>query len=632
MSLASYYKNRAILALHKKRGGVYISGFIPEHIVAEIKETNELVALVEQYVRLEKKSGSNFFGLCPFHQEKTASFSVSPSKQIYYCFGCHKGGDVVSFVMEIEKLSYLQALHLLAERSGVKLPEPDDENWRRRSEQKKQLETILLEAARYFYKNLTGPAGAPARNYLQQRAFKPAICTKFGLGFAPDNWSGLLQHLAGLGLTDEKLLLQSGLFRARKSGGLYDLFRHRLMFPIFDTMGRVIAFGGRVIDNSEPKYINSPETAVYIKGRHLYGLNLAKASRQDQLLIVEGYLDALALHQAGFDQTVAALGTALTTDQARLLSRYSESVVIAFDADAAGQAATLRSLDILEEQGLKVTVLTVPDAKDPDEYIRRHGPERFQALLDKALPLLEYKLLRARQSSLKDERLDPLAYQEEACRVLALEKNAIVREYYAKKLAEEIKIAPETVLIEIKKRLTEKDQPAARTRPSSQSENKAPQQAEKKTTFTREELYLLGLLASDLALAQPLGLTENDFSAGPLRTVARRVLDRPAEGRLEPSQLIELCGDLSVDGFYLHDLMARVLMRLDDVFGKQDRLPAAQEQLWRQRIFLLRNRIEDLTAQLEQPNEPEQYQQIRQELLQATRDLTGLKQKTSSQA
>lgn len=615
---------------HGKKEVDQINGLIPESVIEEVKARNELVAVVEQYVRLDRKSGSNFFGLCPFHKEDTPSFSVSPVKQIYFCFGCHKGGDVIRFIMDIEKCSYPQAIRLLAERANVQIPEPDDEAWRQRNELNKNLQAICLEAARYFYRNLTEDAGRVAQAYMRKRALSPAICKKFGLGYATEDWDGLLRRLDSLGYQDEALLLQSGLFRRKKSGGLYDLFRHRLMFPIFDAMGRIVAFGGRVLDDSQPKYINSPETPIYTKGRHLYALNLAKSSKQHQLVIVEGYMDAIALHQAGVDQAVASLGTALTEHQAQLLRKYTENVVIAYDADAAGQAATLRSLDILTDRDLKVAVLQVPEAKDPDEYIRLNGPERFHALIDKALPLLDYKLSVARKNSTHHGAVDPIAYQDEACSFLALEKNAIVRELYANKLAEEISASPDTVMQEIERRHQEPDgsrRQAERRQPERPDVKEEKAKSDPSRQMSREELYLLGLISAEPSLVEETGIQIEDFSEGPVRDLAERVLARAVAGNLDPAGLIDLCGDLAVGEYSLHDLMARVCMRLEDLFGHQDLRKAAAEQLWRQRKYRLRSRLDALQRQLEQDPDEKARGAIKQELLQITRQLTDLKQK-----
>ncbi|NLM79220.1 MAG: DNA primase [Ruminococcaceae bacterium] len=601
-----------------------ISGLIPESVIEEVKARNELVAVVEQYVRLDKKSGSNFFGLCPFHEEKTPSFSVSPAKQIYYCFGCHKGGDVIHFIMDMEKCAYPQAIRLLAERAGVTIPEPDDVAWQQRNERNKALQAICLEAARHFYRDLMSPEGRSVQAYLKKRALSPAVCKKFGLGYARDEWDSLLRHLNSLGYKDEELLIQSGLFRRGKSGGLYDLFRHRLMFPIMDAMGRIIAFGGRVLDDSQPKYINSPETPIYSKGRHLYALNLAKTSKKGHLVVVEGYMDAIALHQAGVDQAVASLGTALTEYQAGLLRKYAEDVVLAYDADAAGQAATLRSLDILEQHDLKVTVLQVPEAKDPDEFIRLHGPERFHALIGKALPLLDYKLSVARAASTGDTGLDPVAYQDTACDILAQEKNAIVRELYATRLAEEISTSTEAVLQEIERR---SEQPAKEGRPPTRTEQPARQQTEKtKQPLSREELYLLALVAVEPSMAVEADLRQDDFSPGPMQELAARVLARAAAGDLDTTVLIELCGDLTVRSIPLHDLISRVSMQLDELFGRQDIRQAAAEQLWRQRKYRLRSRLAELNKQLSEEIDTAARNQLLQETLQLNNRLTELKQ------
>ncbi len=607
-----------------------ISNVIPDSVIEEVKARNELVSVVEQYVHLDRKSGSNYFGLCPFHGEKTPSFSVSPAKQIYYCFGCHKGGDVIHFIMDIEKCSYPQAIRLLAERAGVAIPEPDDEAWRQRQEKQKALQNICLEAARHYYRNLTSDAGQPARQYIQRRALAQSVCRKFGLGYAVEDWNGLLRHLNQLGFTDEDLLLQSGLFRRGKSGGLYDLFRHRLMFPIFDAMGRIIAFGGRVLDDSQPKYINSPETPLYTKGRHLFALNVAKSSKKDQMVIVEGYMDAIALHQAGVDNAVASLGTALTENQAQLLRKYTEQVVIAYDADAAGQAATLRSLETLTRHGLKVTVLQVPDAKDPDEYIRLHGPERFHALIDKALPLLDYKLSVARRNSLSQGAVDPLLYQDEACEILAREENAIVRELYATRLAEEIHASPESVLQEIERRIDtaagDNPRPAARTNLENTQPEKSPAASASRESLSREELYVLALVAAEPSLADEAGITSEDFSPGPVRTLAESALEHARDGTLDLSVLIELCADLTVRDYPLHDLVARVSMRLDELFGQNLRQGAA-EQLWRLRKQRLRQQLETLQRQSRELTDENGRNRLKQDILALTRRLTELKQK-----
>ena len=597
---------------------------IPEQVIEEIKASSELVSVVEQYVRLGKKTGSNFFGLCPFHSEDTPSFSVAPAKQIFYCFGCHKGGDVIRFIMEIEKCSYLDAIRMLAERASISLPEPDDEAYRIRSEQNKVLQQINLEAARFYYQNLVGDHGSEARAYLSNRGISTATARRFGLGCALPEWDGLLHHIKNKGLGDDvSLLLKSGLFRQGKSGGLYDLFRQRLMFPILDVMNRVIAFGGRVYDDSVPKYINSPETPLYTKGRHLYGLNLAKNSKSDKLIMVEGYMDAIALYQGGIDNVVAALGTALTDQQAMLLQKYISQVILAFDADTAGQTAALRSLEILQQKGIKVTVLQVPEEKDPDDFIRLHGPERFKGLIDRSLPLLDFKLQSARTAHTQKGVLDILAYQDEACQVLAGEENAIVRELYAGRLAEELKAMPETVLREVERR---------RTQPKAQShqdqlrqtlmQTKQETRSLERHPATREELYLLTILAEQPVIYKEMDQKPavEDFSPGSMQTVAEKALPLAENQSLDLSKLLEISQDYTVFGQPLADLLARAGMNQEERFGQQKLSEAATEMLKRQKRHILRQNKERITKEIMQA-EGEEKEKLKQALLEVTRKL-----------
>jgi DNA primase len=605
---------------------------IPEQVIDEIKARSELVAVVEQYVRLDKRSGANYFGLCPFHSEDTPSFSVSPSKQIYYCFGCHKGGNVIHFIMDIEKCTYPQALQMLAERAGIQIPEPDDEVYRQKSELTRQLLAILLEAARYYYLNLMGDEGLSGRQYLQKRGLTSQTTRKFGLGYASDSWDGLLRHLHDKHFTDDNLLMKSGLFKRGKNNQLYDIFRHRLMFPIMDVLGKVVAFGGRVLDDSLPKYINSPETPVYTKGRHLYGLNFAKSSKQGKLVMVEGYMDVLAVHQAGVDYVVASLGTAMTESQAQLLRKYTEDVIIAYDSDTAGQAAALRSLDILSGRGLKVSVLQVPEGKDPDEFIRLNGAERFQALLPKSLPLLDFKILVARRQCTAGGELDILAYQDLACQILAKEENAIVRELYGTRLAEDLGATTEAVLREIERRHASPASEPAKDllRQKLQSGTQTAIQPASESDVTREELYMLTMLGSnpDLWDQLPEKPAPEDFSDGIMREFAEAALVLAAERRLDATRLMELAGDHTLKGHPLHELFARILIRLDEMFGHPDMLLACSEQLRKQRLTRMRLQHKAINDGIKAETDPEKLHGLKQELLELTRRLNDMKQNT----
>ncbi|MDO5733475.1 MAG: DNA primase [Eubacteriales bacterium] len=422
---------------------------VSDQDIERIKQANDITEVVAEYVRLDKKSGINLFGLCPFHQEKTPSFSVSSQKQIYYCFSCHKGGDVVRFIMEMEHLNYGEALRFLAKRAGIQIEETKsayDPN----AKLKKRLCKLSNETALYFHKQLYSPEGRRALLYLKERALSPQTIKRFGLGYAPRNRSELWDHLESKGFQPNEIEA-SGLFREGRNG-LYGLFSERLIFPIIDPFAQVLAFGGRRLDENpkSPKYINSPETLIYEKGRQLFGLNLAKRSKADRFLIVEGYMDCISLHQAGFDASLAVLGTALTSNQARLLRRYRSEVVLCFDGDSAGQRANLRSIDILKAAGVSVYILVLPFEKDPDDFIKKHGRERFQALLEKPMNEIEYQLYLAKRNSLDSPR-PSLAYGQAAIQVLASIEDRIQRNYYLRQLADELLMSPSELNEEVQR-------------------------------------------------------------------------------------------------------------------------------------------------------------------------------------
>ncbi len=366
--------------------------YYPEDIIRDVRERTDIVGLVSGYVSLQKK-GSNYFGCCPFHNEKTPSFSVNTKEQFFYCFGCHKGGNVITFLMEMENLTFPEALKELADRAGVTLPEAElSPEEKRRIEARTRLYDMNREAARFFYYQLAKtPDGARAREYLEQRGVTETYAKRFGLGYAPIGSASLYRYLSSKGYTTEEME-KARLITVRGSR-VYDYFFNRLMFPIFNTAGQTIAFGGRVMGQGEPKYLNSPETEVFNKRRNLYAMQLAKKSRRKEALMVEGYMDVLSLHQAGFDNAVASLGTALTQEQALLIKRYYNDVVLIYDSDKAGTQAARRGIPILEQAGLKVRVLRVPGAKDPDEFLKQNPPEAFQELIDQAMNPIDFEML-----------------------------------------------------------------------------------------------------------------------------------------------------------------------------------------------------------------------------------------------
>ncbi|MBR5279683.1 MAG: DNA primase [Clostridia bacterium] len=412
---------------------------IPQSQIDEIIERNDIVSVVSEYVKLTRKGG-NDWGLCPFHNEKTPSFSVNENKQIFKCFGCGKGGNVIHFIMMAESLDYVGAIEFLANRVGVRLrydgKGPDDEKLKLKND----ILSLNKTAARFFYENLK--KSVVAQEYFKRRGIPVEIVKKFGLGFANDSWGDLLKFCTeGALAVKPEFLLQAGLvLKSEEKSRYYDRFRNRVMFPIFDVSGNVIAFGGRVLDDSKPKYLNSPENPAYSKGYHLYGLNFARKANSKRVIIVEGYMDCIALHQKGICWAVASLGTALTQNQARLLKRYFDEVLIGYDADGAGQNATIRGLDILAAQGLRVKVLdlSVVDAsvKDPDEFLRVHTADDFMKVVDKAKSLVSFKIEKLAQEFSPRDPASKVDFLNRAATIIGKEPTASARAYYIQEVSE----------------------------------------------------------------------------------------------------------------------------------------------------------------------------------------------------
>ena len=419
----------------------------PPAFIDEVIARNPIEDVVGQYVSLTRK-GSNLFGLCPFHSEKTPSFSVAPDKGIYYCFGCHKGGGVINFIMEIESLSYPDAVRFLAKRAGLEVPE--DEEYRAQYKRTERLYALCKDAARWFRKQLLADAGREARDYIVKRGLSTQTVNRFGLGFSPNEWSALMDAMQKQGYT-QKELLDAGLAVNGKKGGVYDRFRNRLMFPIIDIRGNVIGFGGRVMDDSTPKYLNSPETLIFNKRKNLFALNVARKSKQGRIILTEGYMDAIALHQYGFDCAVASLGTSLTEEHANILAKYTNQVILTYDGDEAGQNATRRAIPMLEKTGIQVRVLRMQGAKDPDEFLKKYGAQRFEVLLDSCQNQAEYRLDSLRRKfdlTLDEQRVEFLS---QAAALIASFPNAVQREIYGRRAAEAAGITPEAMQLEVKK-------------------------------------------------------------------------------------------------------------------------------------------------------------------------------------
>lgn len=426
-------------------------GRYSDELIDEIRNKNDIVDVISQYVVL-KRSGRNFFGLCPFHKEKSPSFSVSPDKQIFHCFGCGVGGDVLRFTSKIENLSFRETVEMLAEKSGIELPTLDGQQDNKLMQLKSKVYEINQIAALFYHENLYKPNAKIAQEYVKKRKLDNTTLKNFLIGYSNNNYSELYNVLKQKGFTEEEILASS-LVNKTKDGKYIDRFRGRLMFPIQDVRNRVIAFGGRVLDDSKPKYINSPENIVYSKGRHLFGLNVAKKyeNKMKKIIIVEGYMDAISLHQRGIHNAVASLGTAMTEAQGHLLRNNGEQVIIGYDADGAGQAATMRGLEILQSMGCDLRILQIEGAKDPDEFVVKYGPERFLKYVDNAISLVEYKV-KVLKSTLNIENTnDKIKFLKEIAKVLSKIDSEIEREVYADKIAFEYKIAKEAIYSEISK-------------------------------------------------------------------------------------------------------------------------------------------------------------------------------------
>ena len=519
---------------------------IPSSFIDDLVARSDIVDVVSDYVKLTPKGGS-YWGLCPFHGEKTPSFHVRADQQNYHCFGCGKGGGVISFVMEVENLPYLDALRLLAKRAGVEFPE---QNMDQRSRRKRaRLLELNKEAARFFHSQLHSPVGREGLMYLQRRGLSRGIMTRFGLGFAPDSWAGLIQAMTQKGY-EKSELLEAGLAVSSQKGRIYDRFRGRVMFPIIDLRGDVIGFGGRVMGDGTPKYLNSPDSPVFNKSRNLFALNLAKNTKLGRIVLTEGYMDTIALYQAGFDCAVASLGTSLTADHAKLLSRFTKEVVICYDADSAGIQAANRAIPLLEKTGLKVRVVRVHGAKDPDEFLKKFGPDAFAKLLDQSENYVNYNL---RQLQEKYDLTDPIQRAEFAragAEVISQLESPVEREVHAGQLAQTTGVGKDALLQEIQRFRKQRFYQAKRKQerrdltPVNQIQPKSRQMRYDNPRSARAEEGILRLLMLDSSLAQQISdLTPADFTAPVLGKIYGVLRDRMDQGR--SLQLGALEGELS---------------------------------------------------------------------------------------
>ena len=419
-----------------------------EEIIEQVRQNNDIVDIISQYVHLTRK-GRNYFGLCPFHNEKSPSFSVSPERQIFHCFGCGVGGNIYTFLMKIEGIGFKDAIEQLAEKANIQLPKIENPEEDRKEELKAKIYKINQFTAEFYHQNLYKPTAKNAQEYVKKRKLTQNTLETFKIGFS-GKYDELYKSLKNQGF-GEKEILESGLVIKNDRGQFIDMYRNRFMIPICDVRGRVIAFGGRVLDDSKPKYINSPENVVYSKGRHLFGLNVAKKDCSKKLLIVEGYMDAISLYQRGITNVVAALGTALTEQQGWLLRKSTEQVILGFDADGAGQTAVARSMEILQKMGCDMRVLQIEGAKDPDEFVLKFGEGRFKLAMDNAISLVEFKVKNLSKNINLENASDKIKFLNEIAKILAKVDNTMEREIYIDKISSSYQISKEAIYAEVNK-------------------------------------------------------------------------------------------------------------------------------------------------------------------------------------
>ncbi len=514
----------------------------PKSFLEELVARNDILDVVGGYVTLQPKGGS-YWGCCPFHNEKTPSFHVLPDRQYYHCFGCKKGGGVINFIMEIENLSYPDAVHFLAKR--VNLPVPVDREAAEADRLRSRLLALNRDAARYYYDILQKPEGAAVQAYLNRRQIRRGIAVRFGMGAAPEGWDRLMRAMTAKGYSKQELI-KAGLIVQNKNGGLYDKFRNRLILPVVDVRGDVVGFGSRVIDKSEPKYMNTSETLVYSKRRVLYGLNLAKKTKRPNIILCEGNLDVVTLHQAGFDNAVASMGTALTVEQTRLLSRYTKELILCYDNDNAGQLATQRALEILKNSEFTVRVLQLPRRlvdgsyikQDADDFIKFQGADAFERLLNGSENGIEFRMGQVAEKYDMKNDADRIAYAAEISQVLSTLDNAVEREIYTVRAAETAGFTPEAMRNEVNrafrknKRRAQREQTRRELNPVSalQPQGRDLRYSNLRSALAEEGILRLMMRDDDLFDGVPL-LQPEDFSSPVLGKIYSLLLDDRKMGR-----------------------------------------------------------------------------------------------------
>ena len=511
--------------------------YYPEELIEEVRTRNDIVEVISGYVRLQKK-GSNYFGLCPFHNEKSPSFSVSPGKQMYYCFGCGAGGNVITFLMEYENQTFPEAVRTLAQRAGIALPEADDSKEARQADSRRaKLLEINKEAAKYFYYQLRTERGSVGMEYLRKRELSDETMNHFGLGYANKYSNDLIQYLKSKGYSED-LIRDAGLCNVDEKHGMYDKFWNRVMFPIQDINHRVIGFGGRVMGDGKPKYLNSPETEIFDKSRNLYGLNFARTSRKGNVILCEGYMDVIAMHQAGFTQAVASLGTAFTSGQASLLRRYANEILLSYDSDGAGVNAALRAIGILKEAGMTGRVINLEPYKDPDEFIKALGGEEFQKRLDHAENSFFFELRQLQKNYDLSDPEQKTAFHREIARKLCTFSEEVERENYIEAVAQKYHIGFENLrrLVGTYAAQTGLAQPVIRPKSGVQKKNTAAE------GIKNSQKLLLTWLVEQPQLYRQISkyISPKDFTEGLYEKVADRLFEELEQGNINPASIISV--------------------------------------------------------------------------------------------
>ncbi len=514
--------------------------YYPDELIEEVRMRSDIVDVISGYVKIQKK-GSNYFGLCPFHNEKSPSFSVSPSKQMFYCFGCGAGGNVFTFVMQYENYSFQEAVKLLAQRAGVDLPEVEyTEEVKKRESQRARLLEVNKEAAKYFYYQLRGKTGQAGYQYLKKRQLSEETVKKFGLGFANVTSNDLVLYLKNKGY-DDRLITEAGLGSFDEKHGMHDKFWNRVMFPIQDINHRVVGFGGRVMGDAKPKYLNSPETLIFDKSRNLYGLNYARTARTNNIILCEGYMDVIAMHQAGFSQAAASLGTSFTPGQANLLRRYAKEVILAYDSDGAGVAAALRAIGILKEVGLSGKVLNLEPYKDPDEFMKNLGKEAFLERLSKAENSFFFELrMLQRDYDLNDPEAKTRFYREIAKKLCGFSEE-VERENYIEAVADKYRIGFDNLRRLVYNYAAQTGFAAPAVRPKSGIQKKN----DPKENKQKPQKLLLTWLVEEPGLWPKIKkyISAKDFTGELYQTIAEKLLEDLDAGKVNPAAIISLFTD-----------------------------------------------------------------------------------------